>query len=286
LRDIVLSPDGRRAAGVSVDGAGSDIWIVDLDRGSATRVTYGGVNASPILATDGRLLFASHAAGPFAVTARTGAGGSSTQTLVKSAAHVFPGSIATDGRLAVVQSLADARLAIGIVPSGGSAPALFDDGPFDEAMIGIVPSGGSAPALFDDGPFDEAMPAFSPDGAWLAFAADESGRWNVYARSLGANRRVAVSTDGGERPSWSADGRWIYFHDGPRVLRASFDPRAEQPVGAPEVLFDRADARAIAVAPNGRVLVEQQPAQDSAVVVLQWLREVRQRLTPPVTAPR
>jgi serine/threonine-protein kinase len=264
LRDLVLSPDGRRAAGVSVDGAGSDIWVVDLDRGSAARVTYGGVNASPVLAADGTLLFASHATGPFAVVARAGAGGASTQTRVKSAGHVFPGSLAADGRVAVVQSLTDGRLAVGIVPSGGSAPVLFDDGPFDQAM-----------------------PAFSPDGAWLAFASDESGRWNVYVRSLGANRRVAVSTGGGERPSWSADGKWIYFHDGPRVLRASFDPRADQPVGAPEILFDRADARAVAVAPNGRVLLEQQPpAPDSAVVVLQWLREVRQRLTPPVTAPR
>ena len=53
--------------GVSVDAAGSDIFVVDLDRGSATRMTYGGTNAMPVWTPDGRLLFASRATGPFSI---------------------------------------------------------------------------------------------------------------------------------------------------------------------------------------------------------------------------
>ena len=37
LTALAVSPDGRRAAGVSLDQTGSDIWIVDLARDSARR---------------------------------------------------------------------------------------------------------------------------------------------------------------------------------------------------------------------------------------------------------
>jgi hypothetical protein len=30
--------------------------------------------------------------------------------------------------------------------------------------------------------FNERMPAFSPDGRWLAYASDESGRFEVYVQ--------------------------------------------------------------------------------------------------------
>ena len=65
LTDITVSPDGRRAAGVSLDATGSDIWMVDLTRDSARRVTFGGTNVLPVWTPDGRLLFGSRANGPF-----------------------------------------------------------------------------------------------------------------------------------------------------------------------------------------------------------------------------
>jgi Tol biopolymer transport system component len=263
LRDLSISPDNRRAAGVSVDAAGSDIFVVDLDRGSATRMTYGGTNAMPVWTPDGRLLFASRSTGPFSiVTSAPQRGG--TQTVLSSDGHLFPGSAASDGRIAVTRAQRDGRLAIGIAAHAGGEIAFFNDGPFDQTT-----------------------PAFSPDGMWLAFASNESGRWEIYVRNLHDGRRVAVSTEGGERPSWTADGRWIYFHDATRVLRAAFNANADPRAGAPEVVFNRPDGRVIAVAPSGRLLLEQQPAaSQNAVIVLQWLREIRQRLPAPIPASR
>jgi hypothetical protein len=140
---------------------------------------------------------------------------------------------------------------------------------------------------FDDGPFDEAMPALSPDGAWLALASDESGRWEVYVRQLPDGRPLAISNGGGERPTWSADGRSIYFHDGSRLLRAAFDRDREPHTSVPAVVFDQPGARVAAVTAAGRLLIEERPVvADTAVVVLQWLRETRLRLPVPVTAPR
>jgi serine/threonine-protein kinase len=261
LDGIVVSPDGRRAAGVSSDGTGSDVWIVDLDRGNATRVTYGGTNVRPVWTNDGRLLYATRTAGPFAV-AEASAGGAAPEIRVRSDTHVFPGAAAIDGRLAVVKTLPDGRLALGLVARGSAEIATFNEGPFDQAM-----------------------PSFSPDGYWLAFASDESGRWEISVRNLRDGRRLAVSTGGGERPTWSEDGHWIYFHDATRVLRAAFDA-GQARVGKPEVLFDRPDGRVVAVTPAGRLLIERQTLPDTAVVTLQWLREVRQKLPAPISAPR
>jgi hypothetical protein len=57
-------------------------------------------------------------------------------------------------------------------------------------------------------------------------------------------------------------------------------------VGTPAAVLDRAGDRAIAVTPSGRVLVERRAPADAAVLVLQWLRELRERLPLPVNAPR
>jgi eukaryotic-like serine/threonine-protein kinase len=47
-------------------------------------------------------------------------------------------------------------------------------------------------------PFNERMSAFSPDGRWLAYASDESGRFEVYVqRFQGPSEKIMVSTGGG-----------------------------------------------------------------------------------------
>lgn len=70
-------------------------------------------------------------------------------------------------------------------------------------------------------------------------------------------------------------------------MRAAFDPARAPDVDKPIAVFDRAAARVLAVTPTGRLLVEDQASGgDVALVILQWLRELRQRLTLPVTAPR
>jgi dipeptidyl aminopeptidase/acylaminoacyl peptidase len=173
--------------------------------------------------------------------------------------------MAADGRIAVTLMGADG------MPAGRTAVGILD------------PSGGAA-RLLTDGPFDESAAAFSPDGQWLALESDESGRTEIVVRdSRNTGRRFAISQDGGRQPRWSADGRAIYFESGRRLMRAAFDPPNAQ---RPEIVFDRAGARIAAVTPAGRVLVKQQPAPSTAIVILQWLRELRERMPQPVTAPR
>jgi DNA-binding winged helix-turn-helix (wHTH) protein/Tol biopolymer transport system component len=269
LSSPAVSPDSRRIAGVIADANGSDIWIADRASGALTRITYGGTNVSPAWSADGaRIFFATRTGGAFSVASRRVDDRSPDAQPVTiegpSPIHLFPSSVAADGRIAVTAYLPSGRTSAGVVPAGGGTLEL--------------------PAA---SPFDDAAPAFSPDGRWLVMESDESGRTEIVVRSAPDGRRIAVSSGGGTRPRWSADGRWILYDSGRRLMRAGFDGASGPRVQSPETVFDRPNARVLAVTPSGRLLIEERPATaDRAVVVLQWLRELRQRLPLPVAAPR
>ena len=53
---------------------------------------------------------------------------------------------------------------------------------------------------------------FSPDGRWVAYEADESGRFEIYVQPFGREGpRQRVSIDGGTQARWSGDGAELYF---------------------------------------------------------------------------
>jgi hypothetical protein len=52
----------------------------------------------------------------------------------------------------------------------------------------------------------------TPDGRWLAYASDESGKWEVYVRSFPEGpRKWLVSTGGGSQPMWRGDGKELFY---------------------------------------------------------------------------
>lgn len=57
------------------------------------------------------------------------------------------------------------------------------------------------------------MAAFSPDGKWLAYASNESGRYEVYVRPYPRTPGVGrlVSVGGGDGPVWAPDGSTLYY---------------------------------------------------------------------------
>jgi hypothetical protein len=65
--------------------------------------------------------------------------------------------------------------------------------------------GGEAQQLTSLHGLEAGRPSWSPDGRSLAF---HGGGINVIPAGGGTPRRLF---DGGELPTWSADGRWIYF---------------------------------------------------------------------------
>src|SRR5580765_3379904 len=53
---------------------------------------------------------------------------------------------------------------------------------------------------------------FSPDGRWLAYASNETGRFEVFVEPVPATgARVQLTREAGGHPLWSTDGRTLYF---------------------------------------------------------------------------
>jgi Tol biopolymer transport system component len=79
--------------------------------------------------------------------------------------------------------------------------------------VWAVPLGGDGkPRMLVDTPYVEDEVRVSPDGRWVAFNADESGRWEVYVATFpGFTSKRQISRDGGVQPQWSGDGRELYY---------------------------------------------------------------------------
>jgi DNA-binding winged helix-turn-helix (wHTH) protein len=107
--------------------------------------------------------------------------------------HQFPTSVSPDGQLLIFTELD---------PVTGADVWLFDR------------RTGSRRALVH-GLADETWARLSPDGRQIAYMSNESGRWEIYARSTsGIGAATRVSRDGGAWPSWSTDG---IVHFSPRI---------------------------------------------------------------------
>jgi dipeptidyl aminopeptidase/acylaminoacyl peptidase len=82
---------------------------------------------------------------------------------------------------------------------------------------------------------NEVAPRLSPNGQWLAYASDESGRNQIYARPYpGPGPRVQMSDEGGTQPMWSRDGRRLFYRSGDALmsLDVRVDPTSAQLLGS------------------------------------------------------
>jgi hypothetical protein len=138
-------------------------------------------------------------------------------------------------------------------------------------------------------PSQERAPAFSPNGAFVAYASNESDRMEVYLRPFpGPGPKRQVSTNGGFLPSWSRDGREIFYWEpglAGRLMSAPFEPGNDPRVGRPHVLFEvpLAMVETFSVTPDGQrfVMVKPEPERENplqVVVIPSFLEEMKVRL--------
>jgi Tol biopolymer transport system component len=110
--------------------------------------------------------------------------------------------------------------------------------------VWVVPANGGGtdrkPVLYRQTPFNEHHGRLSPDGRWMAYASDESGRWEVYVGGFpGGAARRQVSAGGGVEPRWRADGNELFYVAPDGTLTAvtlGFDHQSVRPA-APQPLF-------------------------------------------------
>jgi hypothetical protein len=128
----------------------------------------------------------------------------------------------------------------------------------------------------------------SPDGKWIAYASDESGRFEVFVQAAAAGgARYQASVGGGTEPVWSRAGDELFYWEGDRFMAAPIESgSAESPVGVPHALFSgrfqHSDLPQFDVMPDGKRFVMIRPSVDELEtrtirVVDGWTREFDER---------
>jgi serine/threonine-protein kinase len=270
---LSLSPDGSRlAVSITEPSRQSDIWIYDLDRLNWARLTFTGYNWSPLWTPDGqRVVFASTREKGLFSTLADGSG--QTHPLAKGDINdadigvAHPSSFTPDGTTIFFHSMKGSR-------------------DYDIRSLNLEIGPSLQPYLVT--PFLESQGVISPDGRWVAYTSSESGRAEVYVKSLsGTGRKWSISTGGGFAPLWSRDGRELFYQRGSQVKVVSIQTEPNFEAGTPRTLFHvpRAWAAAITrrydVTPDGKRFVMIQEPEKTAeplqiVYIPDWFEELEQ----------
>jgi DNA-binding winged helix-turn-helix (wHTH) protein/Tol biopolymer transport system component len=188
LHNPTISPDGRYVA-ADASGSNTSIWLVDLERGTPTRV---GDGVLPLWGPRGAdIVFTARSVGGADLVHRSIMGSKVDEALLLRTPEMkIGGNWTRDSRYIVyTASNPTTKLDLWALP-------LADRKPF--------------PVL--QSPFNEMHGQVSPDGRWIAYASDESGTWEVYVQAFpDAGAKRTISSSGGAEPQWKRDGRELYY---------------------------------------------------------------------------
>jgi serine/threonine-protein kinase len=196
--DPRLSPDGRRIA----VALGPDIWILDRAVGALTRLSFDSSATRPVWTHDGSQVGYVRQIGAQVDLRRINADGSAPAESLLAMSGLSPWEVLfpPDGRSMIVRSV------------GGPGNRELWRMPLD--VVG-------EPVRLLQTPADEVAPALSPDGRWLAYASNESGRYEIYVRPYpGMGARYVVSLEGGTEPAWSPRGGELFYRSGAALIAA------------------------------------------------------------------
>lgn len=231
-----LSPDGKRAAvgrqQVTDYTDLSDLWILDFERSTNARFTFGPEwNACPVWSPDGKqIAFISSRHGSLELYRKDAEGGGAETPLnTGNAEFKCPMDWSRDGKYLVY--------------------AQSNGGLFDLWALPLAPQG--KPFLVAPPPFDKPDGQLSPDGHWLAYTSNESGRYEVYVKAFqgssqgtgGEGPRWQLSNHGGRAPRWRGDGRELYYlslNNKMGAVRVQMSLAGADKAATPEELFTTA----------------------------------------------
>ena len=262
--DPAISPDGRKLAVVVIPkGAQSvnrpNIWVFDLARGIKTRITFSSAgDRAPAWTPDGKsIVFFSNRGGLAHLYEKAADGTGVTKPLVADDAEESLPSFSSDGRYLLFQRRKDqpgARWEIWALPLFGERKAI--------------------PVLQSQ--FDVWEAVLSPNGKWLAYMSRESGRPEIYiVPFLHGSGRQEVSTAGGLRPRWRADGRELFYVSSDGLMSVETAEQGSRLiVGKVQELFKAELGPFFDVAPDGKEFImlgaEVQQAEAPLTLITNW----------------
>ena len=270
-----FSPDGTRLAYTEeTDRIVSSTRVYDMNLGNSAAPLpkpFGNlehVNGSFAWSPDGtEIVFAARLGGGPMNLYRTAADGSGEPArLTQSELDQEPWSWSPDGVVAFVES--------------------------GDIMI-LAMDGENEPRPFLETFFEESHPTFSPDGNLLAYTSDKTGRKEIHVRPFpGLDPPTQISSDGGQSPTWSADGQQLFFRypATDRIMVVDIPGGSILARGSPRDLFEIQGGSVDGfydVSPDGerfvmgtRVVQQTEPVT-RINIILNWIEELKERVPVP-----
>jgi len=214
--NIMLASNGRAVASDTTDPASqnTDIWTYDLETGSAKRLTFDpALDSLPIWSPDGsRTVFASNRELKFDLYLKDTNGAQEEKVIPQDGPDRFPTDWSRDGKYVIY----------------GRGPDLW---------FLTLPELRSTQFLKASSTLKSAR--FSPDGKWVAYASNESGRWEIYVTSFPeAHGKWQLSNAGGDQPRWRGDGKELfYLSNDNKIMAVPVRTGSNFDAGTPTALF-------------------------------------------------
>lgn len=214
--NVSLAPSGKSAA-VSITDIASqntDVWIYDLLRASTKRLTFDpAIDRVPIWSPDAkRLVFTSSRQFNIDLYMKNADGMQEEKNVVSDDFNKYPNDWSRNGKYILYTRGPD--LWFVTVPELKSSLYL--------KAVSVLRNG-----------------QFSPDGKWVAYASNESGKWEIYVTSFPEPQgKWQISTGGGEQPRWRRDARELfYLSSDNKMMAAPVTTGTKFNSGTPVALF-------------------------------------------------
>jgi len=254
------------------DGAdGAAIWLFDVARGASTRLRSGAAyDFGPVWSPDGRRIMFVSQRERWEIY-ETGSNGEGDEVLVvKEGEDLVTEDWSSDGKYVMYGAIAPQTRMTDLLALRRGAKS-------------------SRPIARARTSFDENFGRFSPDRRWIVYQSDESGRYEIYARSVSVDGtlggKTTVSVNGGIEPRWPRKRNELFYIRPDNMLMAvEIKPGATLEVGTPRPLFLTRPAGVLRydVTADGERFLVSVPVEDStsapATVVLNWYEELKRHV--------
>ena len=258
--NLSLAPNSRSVAVDRTDPASlnQDVWTFDLQRRSAKRLTFDPApDVAPVWSPDAsQLVFASNRKLVFDLYEKNSDGAQEEKPILPDDFNKQPNDWSRDGKY--ILYVRDRDLWFATIPELKSSLFL------------------KAPSLLRNG-------QFSPDGTWVAYASNETGKWEIYVTSFPEARgKWQVSTGGGEQPRWRGDGKELFYLSSDyKMMAVPVKTGANLDAGPPVALFQSTPRQPVAtndqfaydVTRDGQrflILTQAKQAETPVSVILNW----------------
>jgi Tol biopolymer transport system component len=276
-----MSPDEKKVAASIQSGKDFNILVYDISLNTTSRLTFGGINRSPVWSPDSRRIAYSDN------TPASGAntGGTSKVVMIQADGRGSPIEVVLNCDRNYVNCWSrDGSTLVVTVPKAGKGWDLYT----------IPVNGDHKSQVFLSTMFDESVGALSPDGRWIAYLSNETGGAGIYVRPFPHGEgKWQIATDLPSVPAWpnwSADGKTLYFMSTAGIMALSIGGTTSLIHGQPRLFLKGFHGEAVESGVSYGITRDNQhilatvrnnggDERQQINVVLNWVDELRATVT-------